>query len=194
MVVHGDCCGAFEIGEVGVTRANWPALLVGIFLTTGPCAHASAAARVPHGVAHERYHKGDWRLDVSRDRFTGSIACRLRAHGGRQIYRAGAVGFAVGAPNAMNAAYRIDGGDTVAARGDVLRLITQHVPLERGGMDDPSGGYVWIPFDRLDKATLVAIEPWPGARPKVVRLNGMVALHDLALTRGCAPDGVFVEQ
>jgi hypothetical protein len=155
---------------------------------------APAIARVPHGVAHEHYYKGDWRLDLSRDRFSGSVACRLRAHGGRQIYRAGAVGFDVDAPDVMGAAYRIDGGDPIAARDDLPQLIAQHVPLERGGMDDPSGGYVWIPFNRLAKAGWVAIEPQPGARPKVVRLNGLVALHDLALQRGCAPDGVFVEQ
>jgi hypothetical protein len=151
-------------------------------------------ARVPHGVARAVYYKGDWRLDVARDRFSGAVACRLRAHGGRQIYRAGAVGFAVGAPDQTGAAYRIDGGEPVAARDDLAQLIAQRVPLERGGMDDPSGGYVWIPFSRLGQASQVAIEPRPGARPKVVRLAGLVALHDLALQRGCAPDGVFVEQ
>ena len=82
----------------------------------------------------------------------------------------------------------------VAAREDVPQLIAQHVPLDRGGMDDPAGGFVWIPFDKLDQASRVAIEPRPGARPRVVRLAGLVALHDLAVTRGCAPDGVFVEQ
>jgi len=163
-------------------------------LAAAALAGPATAARVPHGVAHKTWYKGDWRLDVSRDRFSGAIACRLRAHGGRQIYRAGAVGFNVGADNAMTAAYRIDGGEPVAARSDLPRLIALHVPLERGGLDDPSGGYVWIPFDRLAQAGWVAIEPRPGAWPKVARLTGMVALHDLALTLGCTPDGVFVEK
>jgi len=153
-----------------------------------------AEARVPYGVAHELYYKGDWRLDVARDRFSGTVACRLRAHGGRQIYRAGAVGFAVGARNVIDATFRIDDGDPVAERNEVPRLIALHVPLERGGMDNPSGGYVWIAFDYLDKAGAVAIEPYPGAHPKVVRLTGLVALHDLALTRGCTPDTVFFER
>jgi len=157
-------------------------------------AFAPALARVPHGVAREHYRQGDWRLDVSRDRFSGAVACRLRAHGGRQIYRAGAVGFAVGALDMTHAAYRIDGGDPVAARSNVPQLIAQHVPIELGGLDNPSGGYVWIPLDKLATADWVAIEPRPGARPKVVRLTGMIALHDLAVTHGCTPDAVFVER
>lgn len=202
---HGS---SFGCGGFGVMKTTWPASLAGVFWAAIFCVAAPVAAgvpahftraqqdgpRVPQGVSREHFHQGDWRLDISRDRFSGAIACRLRAHGGRQIFRAGAVGFAVGAPDMSRAAYRIDGGDPVAARGDVQQLIAQHVPMERGGMDDPSGGYVWIPFDKLDKARWVAIEPRPGARPKVERLTGMTALHDLALTHGCSPDGVFVEQ
>ena len=155
---------------------------------------AHAPARVPHGVAHEHYHQGGWRLDVARDRFSGAIACRLQAHRGRQIYRMGAVGFAVGARNQAEAVYRIDGGDPVAAREAVPRLIAMKVPLDRGGMDNPSDGYVWIPFDTLREGHLVAIEPRPGARPRQVRLAGLAAMHDQAVARGCTPDTVFVER
>lgn len=198
-------------GGFGVMQTTRLACLAGMFLAATFCVAAPAAAgvpahlaraqqdvprlpRVPQGVAREHYHKGDWQLEVARDRFSGSVACRLHAHGGQQVYRAGAVGFAVGARDAAGAAYRIDGGEPFAARGDLLQLIALHVPLERGGMDDPSGGFVWIPFDKLAKAKWVAIEPRPGARAKAVQLAGMEALHDLALTRGCTPDGVFVER
>ena len=184
--------GSRKGGGTGVNRARaclaaaWAAALLGLA--------PNAPARVPHGVGHEHYRQGAWRLEVARDRFSGAIACRLQAHRGRQIYRMGAVGFAVGARNQAEAAYRIDFGDPVPARNDVPRLIALQVPFERGGMDNPAGGYVWIPFDRLRAANSVAIEPRPGARPRQVRLDGLTALHDRAVAQGCTPDTVFVER
>lgn len=181
-------------GGIGVIKTRRLVCLAASMGAAALLCPAPAPARVPHGVAHEGYHEGLWRLDVAQDRFSGAIACRLRAHRGRQIYRAGAVGFEVGAPSQIGAAYRIDGGAPVAARNAVPRLIALQAPLDRGGMDNPAGGYVWIPFEALRSANSVAIEPRPGARPRVVRLAGLAALHDRAVARGCTPDTVFVER
>ena len=87
-----ECVSHELIGGVVVKRAVGVVCLLGLVWFGGP-----VLAGVPRGVVREHFGRGEWRLDVARDRFSGSVACRLRGRGGRQVYRAGAVGFAVGA-------------------------------------------------------------------------------------------------
>jgi len=148
----------------------------------------------PH-VVRERMHQGDWRLEIARDRFSGALACRLQSRDGRAIYRSGAVGFRFdGRRRVTDAVYRIDGGDAHAARDDLPRLIQLGTPIDHGSMIDPTDGVVWVPYDQVAQAHTIAIEPRRGGDVRVFRFGGLVALHDVAVTRGCAPESRFVDK
>ncbi len=159
----------------------------------------TAMARItlfaPAPIVRERMHRGDWRLEIARDRFSGALACQLRSRDGRAIYRSGAVGFRFYRPGRVtDAVYRIDGGDTRAARDDLPRLIMLGAPIDHGSMTDPTDGVVWVPYDQFAQARTIAIEPQRGGHVRVFRFGGLVALHDIAVTRGCAPESRFVDK
>ncbi len=146
-------------------------------------------------VAHERMRQGNWQLDMARDRFSGALACQLRSRDNRMIYRSGGVGFRFyRVPRVTEAVYRIDGGDARAARDDLPRLIVLGTPIDHGSMTDPTDGIVWVPYEHLTQARSIAIAPQRGGSPRVFRLGGLVALHDIAVTRGCAPESRFVDK
>jgi len=149
-----------------------------------------------HGdVRQERTSLGDWRLDIARDRFSGAIACRLMARDHHALYRAQAVAFGLRhARDVARAVYRIDGGPPRASRDDLPALIAARAPIDRGPMDDPQQGLVWVPLAVLATGNNIAIEPGPGQRIHRFHYRGLVALHDIAVERGCAPDSRFVER
>jgi len=156
----------------------------------------SPARAARHGdVRRERLTLGDWRLDIARDRFSGGIACRLAARDHFAVYRAQAVAFRFGSRRDVgNAVYRVDGGPPRVSRDDVPRLIAAGVPLDRGSMDFPQAGLVWVPLSVLRQGNSVAIEPGPGQHARQFHFRGLIALHDMAVERGCTPESRFVER
>ncbi len=54
-------------------------------------------------------------------------------------------------------------------------------------------GIVWIPYEALETAKVVTIQPRPDKAPRTRRLDGLAKLHDLALEHGCTPEHSFVE-
>lgn len=170
--------------------------LAGIALV---CAGSTPAAASllqfdPPLITHETLRLDDWQLDLARNRFSGALACRLRARNARAMYRADAVGFRFNATrDVTRAVYRIDTGAPRVAREDLPELIAHGVPMDRGGMGNANGGIVWIPLAALRSATTVTIAPRPDHRPVTWRLRGLVGLHDLAIDRGCSPEASFVE-
>lgn len=168
--------------------------LIGLCALAAAPAHAGLLRHKPSLITHETLRLDDWRLDIARNRFSGAIACRLRARNARAFYRAGAVGFRFDpAWDVAQAVYRIDGGAPRAMRDDLPDLIALGVPLDRGGMENSGGGLVWIALATLRPATTIVIAPRPDGRPVTMHIRGMVGLHDLAVTRGCASDASFVE-
>ena len=148
-----------------------------------------------HGdVRHERTTLGEWRLDIARDHFSGEIACRLAARDHHAIYRAQAVAFRFGnLKDVVNAVYRIDAGPPRASRDDLPTLLAAGVPLDRGAMDNARAGMVWVPFETLRQANAISIQPRPDRRAITVHFRGLIALHDIAVERGCSPESSFVE-
>jgi hypothetical protein len=59
-------------------------------------------------------------------------------------------------------------------------------------MDNPQAGLVWVPFDVLRQGNSVVIETGPGQHPTRFHFRGLVALHDMAVERGCTPENRFV--
>ena len=169
----------------------------GVALVAAVPGMALAWPFVPHrpNITTEATSLGDWRLDIARDRFSGEIACRLRARDHKAFFRAGAVGFRFrSAWNVDQAVYRLDGGAPRAFRDDLPSLIARGVPLDRGGMDNASRGIVWVPFENLASANAIAIEPRSDRRAVTFHFRGLVALHEIAVARGCSPAIRFVER
>jgi hypothetical protein len=162
------------------------------------CACAAPAAALPllpkhPRVARHRTQVGDWRLDVSRNPFSGDIVCRLRDRHGDAVYQQGAVGFRFSKHwDVAKAVYRLDGGVPRAWRDDLPELLRIGTPIDTGGIANPSQGIVWIPVSRLAGVNAVAIEPRPDRRPKLFHFRGFRGLYELAVARGCAPDARFV--
>ena len=166
-------------------------VLAGAAAPAWPWPFAAHPARI--GV--ERARLGDWQLEIARNAFSGAVACRLRAADHKAVYRAGAVGFRFDPHwNVGQAVYRLDGGAPRAARDDLPDLVARGVPLDRGGMDNASGGVVWVAYARLAGANSIAIAARPDRGPVLFHFRGLVALHNIAVARGCTPDGSFVER
>ena len=128
-----------------------------------------------------------------RNRFSGEIACRLRARDGRAEYAGHAVGFRFKTrSDVAGAVYRVDGGPPRAWRDDRAALIILGAPLDFGGMDNPSGGVVWLPLSVLADANAVMIQPRPDRGARTFHFRGLKGLHQLGLEQGCAPDIRFV--
>jgi hypothetical protein len=157
-------------------------------------AHADVLGPHHPRITYETTRLGDWRLDIARDPFSGGIACRLRSGDHKAFYRADAVGFRFAAKwNVAQAVYRLDGGEPRTQRDDLPELIASGTPLDRGGMDNASGGVVWVPFETLRQANMIAIAPRPDRRAVTLHFRGLIALHDIAVERGCSPESSFVE-
>jgi hypothetical protein len=164
------------------------------------CAALSGCAGMHEPLIHRgppiaRSHTivGDWRLDMRRDRFTGEIACRLLARNHKAFFAAGAVAFRF--PDTWNtgrAIYRVDSGELRRWREDLPELTRIGAPIERGGVDNPSKGLVWIPLRRLEEASSIAIEARPDRAPVTFHFRGLHGLYQAAVERGCSPDSRFV--
>ncbi len=174
------------------------AAAMAIVLTLAVSSPASAFPLFGHKHAKlvkTRSRIGDWQLHISRNPFSGEIACQLRSQNNNAVYMAGAVGFRFKRKwNVAEAVYRLDGGPPQQSRDDVPALRALGTPMDRGGMDNASAGIVWIPFARLEGANSVAIAPLRDRRPKMFHYRGLRGLHEIAVARGCSPDSRFVER
>lgn len=172
-----------------------PLACVGLILAVAtPVSALTILPRHPK-ISHESTRLGDWRLDIAKNSFSGEIVCRLRARNLKGFYSAGAVGFRFKHKwNVEDAVYRIDDGEPRAVRDDLSDLVARGVPLDRGNMENASGGVVWIPYERLAEADTITIEARSDRRAVTFHFRGLASLHDLAQERGCTPDSRFVER
>jgi len=164
------------------------------------CVVASGCAgpRVPFThrnppTARHREEASDWRLEIRRDKFTGEIACRLYARKHKAFFLGGAVAFRFDKDwNTGRAIYRLDGDAPRHWREDLPELIRIGAPFERGGIDNPGQGLVWIPYSRLEEANSIAIEARPDRAPVTFHFRGLKGLYRSAVDQGCSPDSRFV--
>jgi len=136
---------------------------------------------------------GDWQLRIERNRFSGNIACRLRSRDHHGVYAGRAIGFRLGKHmDTTLATYRLDGGPAHEWRDQLPELIRLGTPIDGPGLDDPTGGFVWLPLSILRDVSRIAIQGRPDRRPEAFHLRGFAGLHDTARTRGCSTDQQFV--
>lgn len=167
----------FPIGVMGVARAETDSL--------GPAHHV---------ITHQKFREGRWQLAISANTFSGGAACQLATKDGNTLYRMDAVGFRF--PKGWvvsNAVYKIDGSAARRSRDDLPELIARNAPVDRGPPAHAAQGIVWIPYESLQTAKAVTIQPRPDKAPRVRTLDGLAKLHDLAIEHGCSPERSFVE-
>ena len=137
------------------------------------------------------YSVGKWRLEMRTDKFTGELACRLKARG--MSYANHAVTFHFqGFVDTNNAVYRIDGGPARKFADARWELVKGGTMLNRGPSSSPMAGDVPVPADEVMGATAVSVranKDW-GVRHYDVR--GLPQALDVARQQGCTPES-FLE-
>jgi hypothetical protein len=179
-------------------RVLIPGALFGLALGTAAAPGVvSAAVRLPllprSQSAKSRHALGDWTLRIARNRFSGSVVCRLRSRNGKILYVADALGFRFNKHlDVMNAWVRVDGGEPYRWRNDLPELARLDVAIDGRNLDAPTDGIVWIPAASLADASQVVIQPRADRSPRVFRLHGFAGLRDIGRALGCDPETQFV--
>ena len=152
------------------------------------CGLASIASGLPARgrLSHEVFGQGAWRLRIEQDLFSAGVACELVTRDRRAVYYAWSVGLRLPRnPNASGAVYRIDGAWPQASRADLPELIRLGAPFDRGTIENPTGGTLWVPYRKLVLANIVMVEASPSLPLTYYRLSGLSELLDYGTRRGC---------
>lgn len=172
-----------------------PCLVMAICVALcGSAAGHAPPARNAARVDRHRVEAGDWQLLTARDHFSGEATCWLRASNDEAFVVGGAVAFAF--PKSWNthaAIYRIGGDATRQWRDDLPELLRLGTPMDRGSVENPAQGLVWLPLRRLDEVTSVEIAPQPGRPPRRFNFRGLKGLYQTALSQGCTPASRLVK-
>ena len=173
-------------------------LCLGLLLGAGSAPAVAGLGRAlfarPSPVSQSRMARGDWRLTIETDRFSGQKRCHLAEHHRRVIYAAGALGFSFAAhADTAGAWFKIDDAAPPSRWQDELPALTRlGAPMEATALDTPSDGIVWVPASRLDGANHIAIQPGDRQRATIFPLQGFASLRDIAHQMGCTPEQRFV--
>lgn len=144
--------------------------------------HHDAADRRDAQAHHS--HVSGWRLDLSRDRFTGHTLCTLRKD--HMVYERGVVTFALGrSVDTANATYRLDGG-VVHRAGDVaVEAAGLGARFDTANLDNPSNGEVRIPARDLGDAGRIYIRANTRLTHRVFDLTGLIPAIEEAKEQQC---------
>lgn len=132
-----------------------------------------------------RYEADGWRLTVRHDGFTGQVACQLQSADRRMRYQPGAIGFVSGQRDTIHAWYRLDGGAAYRWQDRYPALVAAGVMTDGPGLDDPTGGIVWLPEEDLRRVASVAIRTNPKRRVRTFALRGAATMIAAARRLGC---------
>ncbi len=110
----------------------------------------------------------------------------MRSSDGRMTYQPGAIGFRFGhRRDTLDAWYRLDTGPALRWRDSYPALIATGVAIDGPGLDNPTGGIVWLPEADAIHASEVTVRPTRKARAQTFRLGGFASLVDAARRLGC---------
>lgn len=137
------------------------------------------------------YSVGKWRVEQRTDKFTGELACRLRARG--MSYANQAVTFHFqGFVDSNNAVYRIDGGPAKRFADARWELVKGGTMLNRGPSSSPMAGDVPVPAHELMGANGVSVRANKDWRVRHYDVRGLPRALDVAREQGCTPES-FIE-
>lgn len=128
---------------------------------------------------------GGWRLQQTRDTFTGITACRLDS---RQVrYGGGVVTFSFGRrTDTANALFRVDGGPLRSAGevGPEAAALGAALRSDRNTWN-PTDGRVVIPWSQLKAAARVDIRPNARTYHRAFDLGALRTAVEAARAQGC---------
>jgi hypothetical protein len=137
-------------------------------------------------VHSAQHHVGPWTVRVSADRFSGRVRCRLFGQG--MDYRRGTVIFRLpGRIDTSTAVYRVDDGEPVDVRTEVMDMARLGFAIYRDDLANPSGGVVRVPQARLIDANAVRIQAGPKGASLRFKVAGLGAALEVARASGCQP-------
>ena len=140
----------------------------------------------------KRFQANGWLLQIHLDRFTARSRCVLASANHRLRYQPGAIGFLLGKRrDTLGAWYKVDGGVPVRWQNRTAALVASGVAIDGPGLDNPTGGWVWIPVSEVDQATSVAIRGDDKGRVHRFRVSGFEAMLDASRRLGCESDDTF---
>lgn len=151
-----------------------------------------AAGSSPAAAKVERFRDGGWDLSIRRDAFTGQARCALASVNRHFRFQPGAVGIRVGKRrDTLSAWYRIDDGAPVRWQDRTASLIGAGAAIDGPALDNPTGGWVWIPLSEIENATVVSIQVKERAPVRRYRIGGFAPMLGAARRLGCAADDAF---
>lgn len=143
-------------------------------------------------VASKRYKADGWSLAVRHDGLTRQTRCRLHANNRRILYQPQALGFAFRkSRDTLGAWYIIDNDAPVRWQDRYPQLIASGAAIDGPGLDNPTGGVVWIPIDEVAHAHNVRIRAGTRGQGRLFRLVGFASMLDAAHRLGCSSDASF---
>jgi hypothetical protein len=161
-------------------------------VTAAPQHLGAAPAHRSETPAHrsELVRVGEWRLTVHREAFTGATTCRLMRRW-MEFRRQTLIIHLPTRIDSSSAVYRIDQGAAFWTRDDQMRMARKGFALDNDNLNNPSGGLVRIPAERLVGARLVFIEAVANTpRPYMFRIDGLDKALVLAGQMGCGSGGL----
>lgn len=147
---------------------------------------------VPVRADVDRYRDDGWDLGIDHDRFSGLTRCALSSSNHRIRYQPGAIGFRVATHrDTLRSWYRVDDGPAVRWQDRTAELIAKGVSIDGPGLDDPTGGWVWIPLPEVERSNLVMVRAGDADRPRRYRMRGFIAMLEASHRLGCSADDSF---
>ena len=144
----------------------------------------------------ERYATPAWHIDITHDKFTNKIECRL--YQGRRkhplvSYSRSALAFQFKRKlNTTKASFRVGSGPTVPWTSVYPQLVGLGATLSGKSLDNPSQGRVLIPSALLEKDFVIAIRATPRSKPILFGVQGLADSLVTARAQGCDPETGFV--
>jgi hypothetical protein len=144
-----------------------------------PAAHQQAQKPVTRD-----YQAGQWRLKVTRDPFTGTTTCQLRAKDVIVDHATATFRFGRNTPT-YGAVYKIDQGPAVSWQANAMTLATGGAALQSDNLENPSDGRVLVPLGALSGAHQITIRPSDTTQPRVFGLDRLAEALTGLRTLGC---------
>lgn len=181
---------ALKISDVWPLIPAWSVLF---FTVCAVPIQASNLLEPYHSAVTRRFALDNWELRIQRNRFSGEVGCRLSARDHHGAYAGSAVAFYLGKHiDTTLATYRLDGGPALRWRDQMPELVRLGTPMDGPGLEDPTGGFVWLPLSTLQGVNRVVVQATPDRRPKAFLLRGFVQLLNFARSQGCPADQNYV--